>query len=105
MATRHEAIVQVRGATGLAILGWRWAPEILLMLGDASTDGFRFNHLLATITGISDRILTERLRDLEDAGLVKRKVEAVQGVKVFYALTEIALPYLAPLRELKEISG
>lgn len=48
----------------------------------------RFNELLAAIPGISDRLLTERLRELEAEGIVGRTVEACRPVRVSYALTE-----------------
>ena len=86
-----------RSTSGLALLGRRWAPEIMLALDGEPK---RFNWLLSTITGISDRVLTERLRDLVDAGLVRRDVEAGPPVRVSYSLVGSATQYLDPLREL-----
>ncbi|MBW7884366.1 MAG: helix-turn-helix transcriptional regulator [Caldilineaceae bacterium] len=48
----------------------------------------RFNELLAAIPGISDRLLTQRLRELEEQGLVVRHVVASSPVRVEYELTE-----------------
>jgi DNA-binding HxlR family transcriptional regulator len=48
----------------------------------------RFNELLTAVHGISDRLLTERLRELEDNGLVKRHVIPESPVRVEYALTD-----------------
>ena len=47
----------------------------------------RFNQLLGSIPGISDRVLTERLRELESAGLVERLVDPGPPVRVSYRLT------------------
>ena len=47
----------------------------------------RFNQLLAGIPGISDRVLTERLRELETEGLVERLVDPGPPVRVSYRLT------------------
>jgi len=81
----------------------RWAPEVLLALAEGPR---RFNALLnsGALEGISDRILTERLRDLEDLGLAARHVEAGPPVRVTYRLTEAALPYIPPLRQLASLS-
>jgi DNA-binding HxlR family transcriptional regulator len=47
----------------------------------------RFNHLLLGIPGISDRVLTERLRELEYENLVERLVDPGPPVRVSYRLT------------------
>ena len=47
----------------------------------------RFNQLLVGIPGISDRVLTERLRELEFEGLVERIVDPGPPVRVSYRLT------------------
>ena len=80
----------------------RWTTEILLGL-DAGPK--RFNWLLQDITGISDRILTVRLRELEDAHLVERHVEVSGPIAVYYRLTETALPYISPLQQLQAIGA
>lgn len=48
----------------------------------------RFNELLGTVPGLSDRLLSERLRELETEGLVRREVEPGPPVCVRYSLTE-----------------
>lgn len=88
----------------LLLLSRRWAPEVLLQLG---VDGpCRFNRLLA-IQGlthsISDRVLTERLRELEGLGLVKRDVTIEQTVRVEYLLTDEGRRYVEPLSALAAI--
>jgi DNA-binding HxlR family transcriptional regulator len=42
---------------------------------------------MATVTGLSDRLLTERLRELESEGVVRRTVIAGPPVRVRYELT------------------
>lgn len=66
------------------LIGRRWTGAVVrvLLLGPR-----RFNELLAAIPGISDRLLTERLRELEAAGLISRTVEPGSPVKVVYELT------------------
>lgn len=67
------------------LIGRRWAPSVLRAL---LVRPHRFNELLHTIPGISDRLLTERLRDLEEAGLVRRHVSQGRPVVVEYSLTQ-----------------
>ena len=69
---------------GMELVGKRWTGAVVrgLMPGPA-----RFNHLLAGIPGISDRVLTERLRELESEGVVERLVDAGPPVRVSYRLT------------------
>jgi DNA-binding HxlR family transcriptional regulator len=51
------------------------------------TGPVRFNQLLTGIPGISDRVLTERLRELENEGIVERLVDPGPPVRVSYQLT------------------
>ena len=84
-----------------AVITRRWAPEILLALSDGPQ---RFNRLLGGNPGISDRVLTERLRDLEVVGLVARRVEVISPIRVTYALTAEGELYVGPLTQLRAIT-
>jgi DNA-binding HxlR family transcriptional regulator len=68
----------------IELIGKRWTGAVIraLMGGPA-----RFNQLLMGIPGISDRVLTERLRELEYEGLVERLVDPGPPVRVSYRLT------------------
>lgn len=66
------------------LIGRRWAPSIIRAL---LVKPHRFNELLHTVKGVSDRLLTERLRELEEAGLVRRSVSTGRPVVVEYSLT------------------
>jgi len=68
------------------LIGRRWSGAIVSIL--VQRGSCRYNELLAAIAGISDRLLTERLRELEGAGVVERTVEPGPPVRVSYALTE-----------------
>jgi DNA-binding HxlR family transcriptional regulator len=46
-----------------------------------------FNELLAIVPGLSDRLLTERLREFESEGIVRRTVIAGPPIRVSYELT------------------
>lgn len=60
----------------------------------------RFNELLGTIPGLSDRLLTERLRELEAAGIIARQVRAESPVQVVYELTPQGRELQEPLDSL-----
>src|SRR2546430_16671421 len=68
----------------IELIGKRWTGAVIraLMSGTA-----RFNQLLMGIPGISDRVLTERLRELETEGLVERLVDPGPPVRGSYRLT------------------
>src|SRR6202163_2186040 len=68
----------------IELIGKRWTGAVVKAL---MAKPARFNQLLAGIPGISDRVLTERLRELEQEGLVERLVDPGPPVRVTYRLT------------------
>ena len=68
----------------MALLGKRWTWLVLRVLLDGPC---RFGDFLERIRGISDPILSERLKELEAQGLVQRRVLPETPVRVEYALT------------------
>ena len=66
-------------------IGKRWVGVILFVLLDGPA---RFNEILAGIPNLSDRLLTERLRELEASGMVTREVQPGPPVRVIYELTD-----------------
>lgn len=66
------------------LIGRRWSGAVL----NAMLPGPQcFNELLATVPGLSDRLLTARLRELEAEGLVRRTVIPGPPVRVSYEMT------------------
>jgi len=68
-----------------SLLERRWQLSILYA---ALTGALRFNEFAEAVGGISPRMLSERLRDLEAAGLVERTVIPSSPPAVEYRLTE-----------------
>jgi DNA-binding HxlR family transcriptional regulator len=68
----------------LEIVGQRWSPSILLALARGAE---RFSDITAVVTGLSARMLTLRLKQLETAELVERTVVPTTPVMVRYHLT------------------
>lgn len=77
------------------LIGRRWTGAIVRALLTGSN---RFGEVLARVPGLSDRLLSERLRELEQAGVVKRTVYSEVPVRIEYDLTEKG-------RELEAIVG
>jgi len=70
----------------LAMIGGRWKiPLIFHLLAGAK----RFSELSRELTGVSQKMLTQQLREMERNGLVERKVYAQVPPKVEYALTSL----------------
>jgi DNA-binding HxlR family transcriptional regulator len=68
----------------LEVVGQRWSPSILLALGRGVE---RFSEIVAMTAGLSARMLTVRLKQLETAHLVERIVIPTTPVTVRYRLT------------------
>jgi DNA-binding HxlR family transcriptional regulator len=67
------------------LIGGRWTGAILYAL----TDGpLRFAELKDSVPGMSDRLLSCRLKELEGAGLVHREVQEGTRTRVSYELTD-----------------
>src|SRR5687768_14895047 len=67
------------------VIGGKWKLKIIMALRD---DGhMRFNELQRTISGISARVLSNELKDLEMNGFIKRKIYTTTPVVVEYQLT------------------
>ena len=83
----------------LARIGDKWSVLIISRLGEGPR---RFNEIKRMIEGISQRMLTLTLRNLERDGLVSRKVTPTVPPRVDYALTELGRDLLAPVSALGE---
>jgi DNA-binding HxlR family transcriptional regulator len=81
----EESKVCTRFHHAVELIGRRWSGAIIsVMLSGPQC----FNELLTAVPGLSDRLLTERLRELESEGLVRRTVIPGPPVRVSYELTE-----------------
>ncbi len=69
----------------LYVIGGKWKLKIIVALSEGNT---RFNELQRTVEGISAKVLSNELREMEMNDLVKRHVYDQRPVAVEYALTE-----------------
>ncbi|MEV4756294.1 helix-turn-helix domain-containing protein [Micromonospora sp. NPDC049559] len=84
-------------ARAFAILGKRWSGVVLGSLSDGPA-GFR--ELSRAINGVSDSVLSDRLAELTELGLVTRQVEPGPPVAVYYELTPRGRALLPALHEI-----
>ena len=73
-------------ATTLTLIGSKWKIFIVQRLIERP---WRFNELQKDIPGISQRVLTDNLRSMEEDGIVTRTVYPEVPVRVEYALSEL----------------
>jgi DNA-binding HxlR family transcriptional regulator len=70
----------------LYVIGGKWNLKVIIALREHGN--MRFNELQRTITGISARVLSNELKELEMNGLIKRKVYTTTPVVIEYELTD-----------------
>jgi DNA-binding HxlR family transcriptional regulator len=78
-------------------VGDKWTVLVVGVLANGPT---RFNAIMRSITGISHRMLTLTLRNLERDGLIKRTAYATRPPKVEYELNELGRSLIEPLNVL-----
>ena len=71
--------------TTLKLIGNKWK---VLIIRDLLTGTKRFNELMKSLDGISQKVLTSNLRSMENDGIINRKVYPEVPPKVEYTLTE-----------------
>jgi len=69
----------------MEVLGKKWTALILRPLLEGSC---RFTDMSAYVPGLSDRLLSQRLQELEERGIVDRRVYDQRPVRIEYSLTE-----------------
>jgi len=89
----HEAV---------ELIGKRWSGAIVYVL---LTGGpMRFTDIGGSVPQLSDRLLSERMKELEARGIVERRVQQDAPVKVEYTLTDMGRELAPALQQLKSWS-
>ena len=92
---RHETAACLKVTQVLGRIGDKWTVLIMIMLRER---GYRFNELKNGIDGISQRMLTLTLRNMERDGLVTRTVTPSIPPRVDYELTDIGRSLAEPVK-------
>lgn len=96
----HHRCLSADAALGRAfgLLGKRWTAVVLGTLGVGGPTGFR--ELSRAVGGISDSVLSDRLTELTQAGLVIRTVDEGPPISVTYALSERGAALMPALEQI-----
>lgn len=86
-------------AHALDVFGGKWKPLILWHLQDKV---MRFGELQRTMAGVTQKMLTQQLRQLEEDGLINRRIYTQAPPKVEYSLTDLGRTVLPILDLISE---
>lgn len=81
----------------LELIGDKWTPIVLYVLGHGTK---RYGQMQRHLPDVSKKMLTQTLRALEEAGLLRRTVYAEVPPKVEYDLTDLGRSFLEPVTAL-----
>lgn len=98
MLTKEE-LPECPVATTVQLIGSKWKLLILRNLMDRP---WRFNELKKSLEGVSQKVLTDSLRSLENDGIITRTVYAEVPPRVEYALSDIGESMRPILTSMKE---
>jgi len=84
-----------RFQASIEFIGKRWTGGIMMAIREGAD---RFSEIGATVTGLSDRLLAQRLKELEAADMIERVVVATTPVQVRYRLTERGIDLMDSLQ-------
>jgi DNA-binding HxlR family transcriptional regulator len=79
------------------LVGRRWSAVIMIAIGMGAQ---RFGEIKRLVDGISDRMLSQRLKELADEGLVERTVVPTTPAHSVYTLTETGRGLMIALQPL-----
>jgi DNA-binding HxlR family transcriptional regulator len=85
----------------IALMGDKWKILVFLVLSDGTR---RFGQIQRTLEGVTAKVLTRQLRDLERDGFLTRTVHAEIPPRVEYELTELGKSFLPIVQQLKDWS-
>ncbi|MCB1514639.1 MAG: helix-turn-helix transcriptional regulator [Hyphomicrobiaceae bacterium] len=96
---RHQAYAACPVEATLDMIGGKWKGVILFRLGEGRK---RFGELRKLLPKVTQRTLTQQLRELEGDGLVAREVFAEVPPRVEYSLTPLGRTLVPLLKKLKD---
>ncbi len=83
---------------GMRLIGGKWKGSILWHLKDGPV---RFNDLARQLGGASKKMVNQRLKEMENLGLLERRVLSTRPVAVAYAITDFGRSALGVLDQLR----
>lgn len=98
---KREELPECDVATTIQIIGNKWK---LLILRNLQMRPWRFNELRKSLEGVSQKVLTDSLRQIESDGIISRTVYPEVPPRVEYALTELG-ESIRPILAAMEVWG
>lgn len=98
---KREELLECDVATTVQIIGNKWK---LLILRNLLVRPWRFNELRKSLDGVSQKVLTDSLRQLESDEIISRTVYPEVPPKVEYALTDLG-ESMRPILNAMEVWG
>lgn len=95
-----KSLICPRFEKAISLLSQRWTGLVIYQLLNGPQ---RFCNIESSV-GVSARVLSERLKDLENEGIVKREVFPETPVRIEYSLTEKGLALEPLMREIEKWS-
>lgn len=95
--TRNGKTFHCPVEAALEVIGGKWKPLILWALGDGV---MRFGELQKALPGVNTKMLTKQLRELEEDGVISRKVYPEVPPRVEYAMTDFGKTLIPLLQAL-----
>ena len=86
----------------MSLLGGVWTPEVIWNLSQGPR---RFSELRRSMPAISAKVLSARLKDLEERGVLSRTVLATKPPSVEYALTDLGEELIPAIRAIVEVGS
>ncbi len=86
---------------GMRLIGGKWKGSILWHLKDGPV---RFNDLSRQLGGASKKMVNQRLKEMEQAGLLERRVLSTRPIAVAYEITAFGRSALGVLDQLRDWS-
>ena len=83
----------------IALMGDKWKILVFIAL---SAGPMRFGHIQRALAGVTAKVLTRQLRDLEKDGFLTRTVYAEVPPRVEYTLTDLGRSFLPIVEQLKD---
>jgi len=93
-ADLQESLIQIS-----QVIGRKWNPVIIYYLLDE--ESLRFNEIKKEIEGVSDKVLSESLADLEEYQIVERQIVDDRPLKVEYTITDIGRSFEPIIRDVE----
>lgn len=101
MVTKSD-LPQCPVATTVQLIGSKWK---LLIIRNLLVRPWRFNELQKSLDGISQKVLTDSLRSMENDGIIKRTVYAEVPPRVEYSLSELGESMRPILKAMEEFGN